>query len=623
MAILVLFFLHAGTAGMTLYEVDLRKHDYSILVLAGQLRVVCHAMVHESEDYLMDASGTDAEHPRSRKQYLGTLNDEIKLYDQVITGYRLRRLPPELTGRDAPLTCNWDDQSKDQLNQSVAQWNQFRTGLFQAFGPDPGQPDLVAGSRFIGVHGDDLIASTDQLNKAFQYMMEGKLEKIHRTNQLALVLSALLSLGLLVALYRKIAKPLALAMAGFDRVANGDLGYQIPMNVDNEIGAMSASFNHLSSRLRSLFHLTDQINEGINLYDTLRLVCDEFQAFLPVAWVGVFILTPDGHRYALERLHAASPGAFRENENFDADLGLPPGTLAAGHPHAVNDLQAAAQGLPAESLMARLRQDGQGSAVLLPLSSGGDQQALLVIAAPESGAYLPVHVDFLTNVAAQISHVLDKTMFMEGLVIAAVEGLAKLAESRDPETGGHLVRMSLYSALVAEELAAQPGHGISPAYIREVFRFAPMHDIGKVGIRDDILLKPGRLDPAERAEMEHHPVIGGQVLVRCEEQMNRLGHSIFKVGIEIATGHHEKFDGSGYPLGLQGAAIPLSARIIAVADVFDALTSKRPYKEAWPLDKALATIRQDAGSHFDPEVVAAFDRALPRILAIYEKLKHT
>jgi response regulator RpfG family c-di-GMP phosphodiesterase len=205
-----------------------------------------------------------------------------------------------------------------------------------------------------------------------------------------------------------------------------------------------------------------------------------------------------------------------------------------------------------------------------------------------------------------------------------VEGLAKLAESRDPETGDHLVRMSLYSAILTEELGKDGVHRerITPAYVRDVFRFAPMHDIGKVGIRDDILLKPGRLDPDERTEMERHPVIGGQVLRRSEEQMNALGHSIFQIGIEIAEGHHEKFDGSGYPDGLEGEAIPLAARIIAVADVLDALTSKRPYKEAWPMEKALETIDNDAGKHFDPAVVAALHRALPRVMEIYERLKH-
>jgi HD-GYP domain-containing protein (c-di-GMP phosphodiesterase class II)/HAMP domain-containing protein len=576
LAVLALFFLHAGTAAVTLYEVHFRKHDYEILVLAGQLRVVSNAMPQQSLNYLASKVAGNAEDPRDLKLYYETLRQETRLYDEVITGYRNRRLPVELTGDDAPLTCSWDARSKNQLDLTAAQWQRFRTGLFEALGPREQQPDLAAAAQYIATHGNQLIASSDRLNKAFQHMMEGKLAFIYLINKLALALSAAFTLVILVGTYRKLVRPLAMTVKGFERVANGDLGYQMPVPVENEIGAMTVSFNRLSQRLRALFHLTDQINEGIDLYDTLRLVSLEFGAFLPVEWVGVFTLTPDRQHFSLERLHAEGPGSFKENDTFAYDLGLPPGTLETGRPLALNDLAGLASRAPTLSLIVRLRQDHKGSAVILPLGGGSEHQAVLVIASAIPGAYAPAQVAFLGNLAAQISHVLEKTLFMEGLVIAAVEGLAKLAESRDPETGGHLTRMSLYSALIAEELgsASSSRPEVTPRYIREVFRFAPMHDIGKVGIRDDILLKPGRLDPGERTEMERHPVIGGQVLQRCEEQMNRLGHSIFKVGIEIAECHHEKFDGSGYPKGLKGSTIPLSARIIAVADVFDALRIK-------------------------------------------------
>jgi response regulator RpfG family c-di-GMP phosphodiesterase len=122
--------------------------------------------------------------------------------------------------------------------------------------------------------------------------------------------------------------------------------------------------------------------------------------------------------------------------------------------------------------------------------------------------------------------------------------------------------------------------------------------------------------------MERHPTIGGEVLRRCEAQMETLGHSMFQTGIEIAECHHEKFDGSGYPAGLKGQDIPLSARIVAAADVFDALTSKRPYKDAWPVEKALSVMQEDAGKHFDPDVIAAMQRSLPRMMEIYDRLKH-
>lgn len=148
-----------------------------------------------------------------------------------------------------------------------------------------------------------------------------------------------------------------------------------------------------------------------------------------------------------------------------------------------------------------------------------------------------------------------------------------------------------------------------------------MHDIGKVGLGDDILRKPGPLTAAERLEMQRHPVIGAEVLRRCESQVNARGYSIFGMAIDIAEGHHERFDGTGYPARRSGKAIPLAARIVAVADVFDALTSRRPYKDAWPVDKALATLELLSGQHLDPDVLAAFFRALPRILDVHDRFK--
>jgi len=621
LALFVLFALQAGTAGFTLYEVDLRKHDYEILNLAGQLRVISHTMAHQSANYLKENALTALTGQRDSGFYASNLQQSMALYEKIIVSFRNRRLDPEITGLDEPLTCSWDQRSRNQLDVSATAWENFRHGMQLARDANPSRPD-IASARYAGQHGDELARSADSLSRAFQHMMEGKLATIRLFNQLALLTAALLTLLIAILVYRKILRPLTLTVNGFSRVANGDLGYQVPLVVDNEIGRMTQAFNRLSDRMRALFRLTDRINQGTKLHDALKFICEEFRTFLPVEWVGVLLITPDRSRVALERFYSVSPSILQENDLFEFALGAPEATLDKGSALAVDALDNSSG--DKRRLSAQLAHDGKRSALFVPLKQGGASEAVLVFASSQAGAYTPEHVEFLTNLAAQIAHILEKTIVMEGLIVAAVEGLAKLAESRDPETGDHLVRMSLYSAILAEELGKDEVYRerITTAYVRDVFRFAPMHDIGKVGIRDGILLKPGRLDPEERTEMERHPVIGGQVLRRSEEQMNALGHSIFQIGIEIAEGHHEKFDGSGYPDGLEGDAIPLSARIIAVADVLDALTSRRPYKEAWPMEKALEAINNDAGKHFDPSVVAALGRALPRVMEIYERLKH-
>ncbi|HUR28378.1 MAG TPA: HD domain-containing phosphohydrolase [Planctomycetota bacterium] len=189
---------------------------------------------------------------------------------------------------------------------------------------------------------------------------------------------------------------------------------------------------------------------------------------------------------------------------------------------------------------------------------------------------------------------------------ATILALARLAEQRDNETGKHLERVSLFCRLIAEGLRedGQFADTITDAWIQDLARSAPLHDIGKVGIPDAILLKPAKLTPAEWAIMKRHTEIGAQTL-RGVIAENR-NQSFLQMSLDIAWCHHEKWDGSGYPRGLAGNDIPLSARILALADVYDALTTVRPYKQAWDHERAIEWIREGLGSHFDPTVAQAF-----------------
>jgi two-component system, response regulator RpfG len=168
--------------------------------------------------------------------------------------------------------------------------------------------------------------------------------------------------------------------------------------------------------------------------------------------------------------------------------------------------------------------------------------------------------------------------------------LARAGEHKDYDTAMHLQRMSLYSRAIAETI------GLSDEEAEIIELAAPLHDIGKIGIPDSILLKKGNLDDQELKLMRKHPIIGYEILQDSPSKY-------LQKGSEIALAHHERFDGSGYPYALKGTDIPLSARIVAIADVFDALTSVRPYKEAWSIDKALEYVREESGRHFDPALV--------------------
>jgi len=217
--------------------------------------------------------------------------------------------------------------------------------------------------------------------------------------------------------------------------------------------------------------------------------------------------------------------------------------------------------------------------------------------------------DELQNIVElRTQELLDALRELDQAHVESIQNLSAAAEYKDDDTAQHIRRMSGYSALIAQKL------GLEKEMVDLIRVTSPMHDVGKIGIPDHILLKPGKLSPDEWEVMKTHSEIGAKIL--------RTGTSRYMtVGTEIALSHHERWDGSGYPFKLKGEDIPLVGRICAVADVFDALTSKRPYKEAYSVKKTLSILEEGRGSHFDPKVLDAFLQNMGEALEI--KLRHS
>ena len=200
----------------------------------------------------------------------------------------------------------------------------------------------------------------------------------------------------------------------------------------------------------------------------------------------------------------------------------------------------------------------------------------------------------------------EEIIYTQDVIINA---LTSLAETRDKETGSHIIRTQYYVKILAELIRKLPEYKEfldDDATIDAIFKTAPLHDVGKVGIPDAILLKPGKLDAEEWVIMRTHASLGGDALKKARESVQGKGASFLKYAEEIANGHHEKWDGSGYPKGLSGNDIPVSARLMAIADVYDALLSKRCYKEAFSHSKALDIMEEGKGAHFDPVMLNVF-----------------
>jgi len=251
---------------------------------------------------------------------------------------------------------------------------------------------------------------------------------------------------------------------------------------------------------------------------------------------------------------------------------------------------------------------------MLPLRDNGRLIGKALMFADPDWQPDAVEYEFMEDLAQALSVLVSRLIVNETLRVREVEledartdairRLGTASEYRDNETGMHIMRMTHIATAIAKAMDL-------PAEQRELLAIcAPMHDVGKIGIPDAILLKPGRLLPEEYEVMKGHTCIGKRLLEGDD--------TLIQTARDIAVSHHEHWDGNGYPEGLAGEEIPLLARICAVSDVFDALTSRRPYKEPWPVDKAIAWVGENAGTQFDPQVVAGFMKALPEVRRIRE-----
>ncbi|QYJ99708.1 two-component system response regulator [Shewanella alkalitolerans] len=215
------------------------------------------------------------------------------------------------------------------------------------------------------------------------------------------------------------------------------------------------------------------------------------------------------------------------------------------------------------------------------------------VSAPVVKARVKTHLSLYDQKRLLEQEVKARTRELEVTRLEIIRRLGRAAEYKDNETGMHVIRMSHYARLLAREA------GMSEHFCELIYNASPMHDIGKIGTPDAILKKPAKLDDEEWREMQRHAEIGAEIIGEHPDPMLEMAR-------RIALTHHEKWDGSGYPKGLSGEEIPIEGRIVAIADVFDALTSIRPYKQAWSVEDTLALIDREAGKHFDPELVTHF-----------------
>ncbi|NLG16952.1 MAG: response regulator [Fibrobacter sp.] len=263
------------------------------------------------------------------------------------------------------------------------------------------------------------------------------------------------------------------------------------------------------------------------------------------------------------------------------------------------------------------KHQGSQYCYVILITSLDDKEHL--VAGIEAGADDYMTKPFVKEVLAMKLKSAQRILSFESRDIV-IFSMACLADARDDDTGNHLERVRYYSKVLAQNLAETTSiEELTPLFIDNILMTSPLHDIGKIGIPDFVLLKPGRLDEKEYDIMKKHTTIGFEALNAATEKYPNADY--LKMSADIALYHHEKYDGTGYPFGKKGEEIPLSARIVALADVYDALSSRRVYKSAMPHDTAKSIIITERGKHFDPLVIDAFLRCEQQFIDILEKFK--
>ena len=317
----------------------------------------------------------------------------------------------------------------------------------------------------------------------------------------------------------------------------------------------------------------------------------------------IAIATYDGATDLLKTFIASS-GPNNTLVYYDAKLADSPSLkeiLRVGRPRVVNDLDLFRKGSHTHTQV--IKEMGFRSSYTMPMYQNGTFWGFVFFNSLQADVFTPERLRLLDVYGHLIASLVTSEILAVRVLAAAVKTAHDMVHFRDPETGTHIDRMSRYSRLIARHLAASGIHRIDDRTIERIFEFAPLHDLGKVGIPDRILLKPDRLTDEEREVMKTHTTRGLRMI---EEIARNFGLEHFE-GLDllrhIAESHHEALDGSGYPRGLKGDQIPLEARIVAVADVFDALTSARPYKPAWSNEEAFGFLRKMAKGKLDGDCV--------------------
>ncbi|MDH8677181.1 HD domain-containing phosphohydrolase [Fusibacter bizertensis] len=429
-----------------------------------------------------------------------------------------------------------------------------------------------------------LIESADYITQICRSEANAKKQLSEILQIISLFAAGFIFIALIFIIRKSIHAPIIKIQSALFAIGNGDYSERLNRTQEDEFKALYEDFNRAMDSIEAVKDIENRILGENDILEILDFMQSSFKPFVEIKEITLFY-------------ENITDGAIKLS-NISREFEM----------------------LEKISIPDQVMQENEYT-LILPIAVN---KAVIGYARFESSNKLTErHVNFLMGLKEKISFALFKTILFKDLLGIVTGSLADLAEGRDPETRRHLTRMSMYAQIISKTLQKKDKYKneIDKEFVNNIILTSPMHDIGKISVPDSILLKPGKLTDEEFMEMKKHAFYGAKFLSKIHERFSKYGFDYFQMAEHIAHYHQEKYNGSGYPDGIIGNEIPLSARISALADVFDALTSKRPYKEAFSLEKSYEIINKSIGSHFDPEIVAAFFEAQEEIEAVYEAYK--
>jgi len=441
------------------------------------------------------------------------------------------------------------------------------------------------------------------------------------------ILAFMIILASMLNIYKYIIAPFSELYKGISEIGIGKIHNRKGTPTKKDLIPVVAEINQTFKEINHLINLIENMSKNSTFEEILEYIYNSFSPFIPYTYIGIALFRNNNKTLVASYGITDASMKGKPNKLLGKQVNIKETSLekviSSGEARIINDLEAYTADKPLKEYNRIILENGIRASITLPLKLGKEPVGVIFFSSNRKNVYNEEHTRFLKTLVNSISISFEKNIYVNELIYSSILALAKLAESRDEDTGEHIERMKVYSRAITQFLFDSNKFMdiLSPEYINDIERFSPMHDIGKVGIRDGILLKPAKLTVDEFSEMKSHTVKGGEVLRAADENMEKMGKGLFGMGIEITEGHHEKWDGSGYPYGKKGKEIPLSARIVAIADVFDALTSKRPYKEPFSFEESFSSIVEGSGKQFDPEIVAVFVANKEKIRHIYDSFR--